>query len=341
MATKYDQNQARKTFESNASAGIPDELTALGIAITCEKEEAWQIALAEWKKQSGYRRDGRGLADLLDDVCTRRDNLVLYEGTPQVHDYDEKHLLVERISCVDADGNAFEQYDRLLVDKDVVRSDDGKHVNFIPYRAITHFEKEGSLFLPSMALSCNIAAALYQHRDDPEVKPVLLHYKNHGAGFGWHAQNTVIDWGEQKIIHYPHKNDFTEHGGKTGINQARQRTLLPFARKEKRKIFWDRTLSNTTLEKGLEDPLMTRFVRQLTGLENPSLLVEIGNYFGKTARVWVSSSTETRAAWFGCGSDGLDLSGSDNLSSNSAGRGVRLEGAVGAVVSEPEASSSK
>ena len=171
---------------------------------------------------------------------------------------------------------------------------------------------------------------MYQHRDDPEVKPILLHYKNHGAGYGWHAQNTVINWGEQKVIHYPHKNDFTEHGGKTGINQSRQRTLLPFIRKEKRKLFWDRSLSDTTLEKGLKDSLMARFVRQLTGLQDPSVLVEAGSYFGKTARVWVSSSKETRAAWFGCISYNFNLDGNYFLYNDSAARGVRLEGAVGA-----------
>jgi len=326
----YNKDAIQYALRVANELGIPEVQAAIVVARLEGREQELQAFLAQQNKGVGYRRDGTALENVLEQICTRKPALVPYDRTPRVYSLNDDFLAVENIQCVDADGNAFEQYDRLLVDKDVVRSDDGKHVKFIPYRAITHFEKEGSLYLPSMALSCNIAAAVYQHRDDPEVKPVLLHYKNHGGGFGWHAQNTVIDWGEQKIIHYPHKNDFTEHGGKTSINQARQRTLLPFARKEKRKIFWDRSLSNTTLEKGLEDPLMARFVRQLTGLENPSVLVEIGNYFGKTARVWVSSSNDTKAAWFGCYSDDLDLGGSDDLDSSGAGRGVRLEGAEGA-----------
>src|SRR3989344_2377155 len=327
----YNKDSVQYALQVASELGIPQEQAALVVARLEGREQELQTFLAQQNNGVGYRRDGTAIENVLEQICTRKTSLVPYDRTPRVYSLNDDFLAVENIQCVDADGNAFEQYDRLLVDKDVVRSDDGKHVNFIPYRAITHFEKEGHLFLPSIALSCNIAAAVYQHRDDPEVKPVLLHYKNHGAGFGWHAQNTVIDWGEQKIIHYPHKNDFTEHGGKTSsINQARQRTLLPFARKEKRKIFRDRSLSDTTLEKGLEDPLMTRFVRQLTGLENPSLLVEIGNYFGKTARVWVSSSTETRVAWFGCVSNSLDLGGNLYLYYNNAARGVRLEGAVGA-----------
>ncbi|GEM_PF-1625662 len=326
----YNKDSVQYALQVASELGIPQEQAAIVVARLEGREQELQAFLAQQGNGVGYRRDGTALETVLEQICTRKSALVPYDRTPRVYSLNDDFLAVENIQCVDADGNPFEQYDRLLVDKDVVRSDDGKHVNFIPYRAITHFEKNGSLFLPGIALSSNILAALYQHRDDPEVKPVLMHYKNHGAGFGWHAQNTVIDWGEQKIIHYPHKNDFTEHGGKTSINQARQRTLLSFARKEKRKIFWDRSLSNTTLEKGLEDPLMARFVRQLTGLENPSLLVEIGNYFGKTARVWISSSNDTKAAWLGCDDINFNLLGNYYLYDDNAARGVRLEGAVGA-----------
>lgn len=326
----YNKDSVQYALQVASELGIPKEQAAIVVARLEGREQELQAFLAQQSNGVGYRRDGTALENVLEQICTKKANLVPYDRTPRVYSLNDDFLAVENIQCVDADTNAFEQYDRLLVDKDVERSDDGKHVNFTPYRAIVHFEKDGSLFVPSMALSSNLAAALYQHRDDPEVKPVLMHYKNHGAGFGWHAQNTVIDWGEQKVIHYPHKNDFTEHGGKTSINQARQRTLLPFARKEKRKIFWDKSLSNTTLENGLEDPLMARFVRQLTGLENPSILVELGNYFGKTARVWVSSQNETRAAWFGCDSNNLNLSGYYYLNGGDAARGVRLEGAAGA-----------
>lgn len=324
MTQKYDSEFAHRHIKLNHSLGIPEEHTVMALAQSYGKEEEMRAALAQLKTGNGYRKDGRSLVDILDEVCTKKTSLAPYGWNPRVYSVDDDFLAVEHINCVDADGNVFEQYDRLLVDKDVVRGDDCKHVKFTPYRAIVHFEKTGSSFLPSLALSCNIGAALYQHKDDPEVKPVLMHY-NHGFGFGWPVQNTVIDWGEEKIIHYPHKNDFTEHGGKTSINQARQRTLLPFLRTKERKFWFNKSLSDTILEKGLKDPLMARFVCQLTGLQDPSVLVELGNCFGKTAMVFVSPNNVTRVAWFGCYRNNLSLDGGGYLGGDYAARGVRVE----------------
>ncbi|MBI4147083.1 hypothetical protein HY494_00330 [Candidatus Woesearchaeota archaeon] len=304
----YNQDAVRYAFSVAEKLGIPQEETSLAIAQLEGHEKELLAFMAERKKGNGYRRDGKSLEDALHEICTRKEDLVSYNRTPRVYSVDDDFLAVEYLQCVDADGNVFEQHDNLYVRKDIERDEAGKQINFTPYRAIVHFESKGMSLL-SFAGTYNLVAALYQNRDNPEVKPVLMQYKNKGNGDGWHAQNTVIDWGEQKIIHHPHQNDFTKHGGKTEINQAHQRILLPFIRKEERKILWDRSLSHTTLEKGLKDPLMARFVRQLTGLQDPSTLVEIGSYFGKTVQVWISSSNETRAAWFGCSSVNLDLLG--------------------------------
>ena len=56
MTPKYDKEQTRNVFETNALAGIPEELTALGIARRYSKEKEWEAALAEWKKSQGYRQ---------------------------------------------------------------------------------------------------------------------------------------------------------------------------------------------------------------------------------------------------------------------------------------------
>ena len=123
--TEYDKNQAQDIFATNALAGIPEELTALGLARKHQKEEEWQSALAELKKGYGFRRNGKSLQDLLAEVCTRipEQDLVLYEGFPKVHDYDKKHLLVEEISSVDAAGKVVGSYPQLLVMKDVFRNE--------------------------------------------------------------------------------------------------------------------------------------------------------------------------------------------------------------------------
>lgn len=251
-------------------------------------------------------------------------------------------LQLGNISCVDADGKEFEQYNSLAVRKDIFRNGSGQ-INFTPYQAIVHCQGQG-LFLPSMALSCNIVAALFKQAVklesngtyttlNAEAKKVLDQYKNHGSGYGWHAQNTVIDYNAQRIIHYPIDADFPSHGGTANINAAHPKTELPFKKKEGMWPFTDKKLENMALEQGLNHPLVSTFVKQVTGLADPSDLVRVGHYFQKPARVWfptnpvVEDCTETRAAWFGCNSYGLDLGGSNFLDGDDAARGVRRGGA--------------
>ncbi len=250
-------------------------------------------------------------------------------------------LQLGNISCVDADGKEFEQYNSLAVRKDIFRNGSGQ-INFTPYQAIVHCQGQG-LFLPSMALSCNIVAALFKQAVklesngtystlNQDAKNVLDHYKNKGNGTGWHAQNTVIDYNRQRIIHYPIDADFPSHGGIANINASHPKIELPFKKKEGTLPFTDKKLENMTLEQGLNHPLVSTFVKQFTGLADPSDLVRVGQYFQQPAKVWFPTSpvkvedcTETRAAWFGCYSNCLNLFGNYDLYSDDAARGVRGE----------------
>ena len=231
-------------------------------------------------------------------------------------------LIFQNITCVGADHKPFEQYDKLSVISDVVRGNGTynnstvqKHEPFTPYQAISFFEQRTGLFLPSIALSCNLLVASYQNKNHAAFEALLQQYKDYGPGHGYHAQNTVINWGTKHIIHYPGDNDFPEHGGSNNINQSRS---------HKRFTFDSTGFSSTTLEDALKMPNFKTYIQNLTGLPDPSVLIDIAAYFGKTARVWVSSSNETRAAWFGCVSDNLNLYGNYYLNYNSAARGVRL-----------------
>ncbi|MEK6905868.1 MAG: hypothetical protein AABX24_05700, partial [Nanoarchaeota archaeon] len=142
----------------------------------------------------------------------------------------------------------------------------------------------------------------------------LDHYKDKGNGTGWHAQNTVINWGTQEIIHYTRDDDFPVHGGNTNINQSQARKAFRFNKAG---------FSSTTLADALTKPEFKKYVQNLTGLNDPSVLVEIGQYFGQPAMVWVSSSNDTRAVWFGCYCNSFNLYANDNLKYGSAARGVR------------------
>jgi len=241
-------------------------------------------------------------------------------GTPTVTSAAD-FLVLENIVCVGADKKIFERHDKLYVAKDVERNGNA-HIDFTPYEATTHFEKKG-LFLPSFALSCNLVAALYQNKGKADVKKVLEQYKDHGAGYGWQAQNTVIDWKRKKIIHYPQDKDFPEDGGDDKINAAsvgRARTTFSFVADD---------FEDMLLEEALQKREFSKYIRNLTGLKDPSILVEIGKYFGKPAKVWVADDPEdadyTAAAWFGCLSSNFNLSGNNNLNLNGAARGVRGE----------------
>ncbi len=241
-------------------------------------------------------------------------------GTPTITSAAD-FLVLENIVCVGADKNIFERHDRLYVAKDVARNGT-THIAFTPYQAASHFEMKG-LFLPSFALSCNIVAALYQNKGKADVKKVLEQYKDYGAGYGWQAQNTVINWKGRKIIHYPQDKDFPEDGGDDKINVAslgRARTTFSFVADD---------FEDMLLEEALKKREFAKYVSNLTGLKDPSVLVEIGKYFGKPAKVWVPDDPEdadyTASAWFGCFSNNFDLGGYCNLYNYDAARGVRGE----------------
>src|SRR3989344_4577478 len=209
------------------------------------------------------------------------------------------HIILRDLRCVDANGTIFEQYPELHVARDVVRTGTG-HRSFTPYQAISYFDQQQptGLFLPSVALSCNILAALFSaavekqadgsyKTKDATAKALLDHYKDHGAGYGWQAQNSVIDYGHGMIIHYPYDADFPSDGGTKNINTSRTRMELSFEKiKRKGLLAKNELLRNITLEDGLKQGLVTHFVRQYTRLVDPSMMVEIGQYFQRPTKVW-------------------------------------------------------
>ena len=241
----------------------------------------------------------------------------------------DNYLVLNNISCVDADGNIFEEYPELRVQKDIFRHARGEQVTFNLYNAVIHCEQRG-LFLPSFALTCNIVVALYQQAVrrksngtyttlNPDAKKVLDMYKDKGNRTGWHAQNTLINYATSEVIHYPSALDFVET---TTVNVVLQRTTVHFGRAK---------LQDCSLEDALQDTAHTRYVRQLTGLADPAILVGIGNYFAKPAKLWFpwngqagSEFNEKRAAWFCCDNNGLILNGYNNLDYYNAARGVRI-----------------
>ena len=233
---------------------------------------------------------------------------------------EDDYLMLEDLSCVDAEGDVFEQYPVLYVGKDIERTSDGSQKNFTPYEAAKGFGERD--FCPSFALSCAVFDRIWRkHINDPLARQILGQYKNKGIGNGWHAQNTLLAFDSGHVLHYPIAADFGEMGK---VNAGRSRVALSIDKSR---------LCDGPLEAGLRDDATRRYVRQLTGLKEPDVLVDIGKDFGKPAYLWFPWSgrngakyTGTRAAWLGCDSSYFGLFGGSVLDDNDAARRVRASG---------------
>ncbi|MFH0752869.1 MAG: hypothetical protein V1914_04740, partial [archaeon] len=106
-----------------------------------------------------------------------------------------------------------------------------------------------------------------------------------------------------------------EYGGSDGINNA----------KRVERSFNSKNFKNKLLKDALKIPEFDSYIKNLTGLKQPGILVEIGEYFNKyfSAYVWISSSKNVRAVWLGCYYDLFSIVTYDNLSDDYAARGVR------------------
>jgi len=227
----------------------------------------------------------------------------------------EDFVVLEDITCVDAQGSVFEHYEVIMVKKDIFRNGQGRQLSFAPYYAALHCE-ERMLFLPSFALSCNILVALYRMRDqNSEVDKMLMQYRDLDAGYRWPVQNTVINCHTEKIIHYPEASDF---GQALPVNHHRQRTVRTFSKA---------TLGDCLLEEALKDEKHARFVKNVTGLRDPSILVDIAKSFNKAAKIEFpfdgKSNKDTYPQWLSCVGSGFYLDTRPGLYNLNTVRGVR------------------
>jgi hypothetical protein len=225
--------------------------------------------------------------------------------------FRDGYFVLEDVQVFDADDNVTEYYPKLEVMADVQRDSAGSILKHTPYAAALHCKEKG-LFLPSMALSCVVLARLFALRGTPQFGRVLAQYKDTGLGWGYHGQNSVVDWKSRKVIHYPCAADFEQEGS---INSGK-RVSLGFDKSG---------LKTKTLESALEDANHRKFIQQLTGLQDLRILIEIGKHFEKPAHLWVpSKKTSTQAVWFGCGYVNFYLYTKYNLNGYYAFRGVRI-----------------
>jgi hypothetical protein len=118
-------------------------------------------------------------------------------------------------------------------------------------------------------------------------------------------------------------SDFPSDKGTEKINLQRKRLVLPFN---------SASLSDCRLEDALKKSSFESYIKNLTGLKDPEFLVDLGEFFGKSAYVWTwwRNTDRVCSTWFDCYSYNFILNGINNLSNDNAFRGVRLGAAIDA-----------
>lgn len=227
---------------------------------------------------------------------------------------DQGYISLNNISCTDANGNLIEIYDKIFIKTYLATKD------FTIYGAASFFERQkGDIFLPSCALTCNILARLYELRHYEEMNHLLLQYKDHGLNDGWHVQNTIVNWKEHRITHYPLISKIHKSTKICFVNNIRKTTIID--------------ISIAKFDDGPLEVLLRRnnyrfeeFIKNLAGLEDPEILVSIGEYFNKPTRIWFPKNPlkeeQQSAAWIGCRHDNFDIFLYSNANFSGPARGV-------------------
>lgn len=231
-----------------------------------------------------------------------------------------EYVWLKEVCCKDEYGDMMEYYNKIFVKTSPATTNKKRSSYFKLQRAISFFERQkGDVFLPSTALTCNILAKIYELRHYEEMENLLLQYSDHKANDGWHLQNTIIDWKGQRIIHYPGYSEAPKKIRKRDMNYNRDCKILGFKFEH---------VEDTKLEFLLQEPDTTCFIKDLTGLEKPEILVEIGDYLRKPTRVWFPNDPEEAkpsTVWVGCRNDNFDLYLASGINYSGPARGVFIK----------------
>ncbi|MFH0870166.1 MAG: hypothetical protein V1866_03860 [archaeon] len=191
----------------------------------------------------------------------------------------EDFIVLENIGCRGADGIVFEHYDRLWVPKQFHNLDERGFYE----KSVLRVQERG-MFIPSIALTFNIMAALYYNRNAPEInkslKDYIHHYLNDGDGT---IQNTLLT--KTSIIHYPDKIFWTQV---ENSDNALLKETHPIDNGRK-SICFERKFQDKPSEKSWDDLLNLEWAfiplelllklksfqhdfRNISGLEDPNIL---------------------------------------------------------------------
>ncbi len=183
---------------------------------------------------------------------------------------DRDYITIGEIVCTDYMGDEFEFHSPLEIEEDWK----GTGPIFSAYQ-------DEKRFLPSLALTCNILKQLYQGRNDP-FQEQYNQYKNLSLRFlfGDIACNTAVFWEDThaRVVHYPNKGYLPQYS-----------TLNKFVDPAELSCPISPIFKSGPLEEGLKHLRFSRFISNLTGMENPQILLDIANEMNISANIELPS----------------------------------------------------
>lgn len=213
--------------------------------------------------------------------------------TPKIY-IQENHLAIEDISCIGADGAIFERHDRIYAARNPASHKIKSDHDVDLYTTILYCEqldRRANTVLPSSALNFKILTTVFPEAvekqpdgsyktKDPRLREYLDLFCHYRASSG--AQNTLPNVATGKVIHYPTIMDF--------LNLPRfsfPSATFPPINEEQSRVELDIGDEKDSLEMVLVADILfpgaqymsESFGKQLTGLEDPTALLELLDYF--------------------------------------------------------------
>jgi len=234
-----------------------------------------EFALAELKKY--FRSQGQ-------NISLEKETVSLFDANKQV--------VLENVSCIDAKMQIIEKYKRVSFEKEIIAVKNSANENLSNVN--TSLQKKNA-FIPSIALTCNLLAALYEYRENPFSRQMILEYIRPKEQGVWFKTSSTVNWKEQKMKYYDSRESkFFESKNvecKNSISDSKN------------------AFQNISLYRSGEVLLETllkeneSFVKNLTGLRNPEILCKLAKNYKKEMKIWlpekVSLETKTFPIFFG------------------------------------------
>ncbi len=201
-------------------------------------------------------------------------------------------------------------------------------------------KQKGSLFLPDLPTTCAILNACYLEKDNnSEARELLMQYVSAKGNNSSHIQNTLIDRINNRILHGPVLTDIPIVGLSENINTRidAKESVLDYTFAKVSPLFG--TPYEMSLDETIQDKQLLKSVQDLTGLKDPSVLIDIGKLGGKKTVIALNNPMDNAikaayvgscipnngvvsAIWLSCSDNYFRIEGGHHIFESGPARGV-------------------